>query len=243
MDEKQRTVYRAFGAVLVTLILLCTGAAVLFPLGTIVNSVLCGIAFVSGFALLGLHRQMFAQMRQMERTCRSAEVQITRDGLTNTYDRDTSLRLIERFLQAEGKDGVHGLLMLEVGGLADIRAERGNEYIDMILMSGAEQVTKLFRKTDIIGRLREDAFVVFLKNVESRAQLEAQAATLLAELQSLVASGLQVPCCIGGAISPEDAAECAVLLQRAESALERAKGKGACNIAMYDPQTDDVFAV
>lgn len=243
MDDKRQRIYQICCIGLATLAVFCAGAAALLAPGAPGAKALCWAAAVSGCALLWLQKQVFAQMHRLERQCRGAEILITRDGLTDTYDRDTSLRLIDRFLQGEGREGVHGILMLELGGLEEIRAERGSEYMDALLASCAEHILLLFRKTDIIGRLREDAFVAFLKNVDSRMQLESQAATLLAELETNVMPELPLNCCIGGAVSPEDAADCATLLQWAESALERAKGKGKNIFTLYNPKTDDVFAV
>ncbi|MDR1619553.1 MAG: GGDEF domain-containing protein [Clostridiales bacterium] len=170
---------------------------------------------------------------------------IKRDSLTDVYDKEAALYLIERFLQDEGDGGVHGLLMVDVDDFVALNETRGKDYGDLALMSVAERIRGLFRKTDIVGRLQNDEFVVFLKNINSRAHLDSQAAALMAELSeqgNAFTAGPHVTCSLGGALYPEDGLECATLVQRAESALNRARGRAKNSYAIYHPDKDDVFA-
>lgn len=224
-------------------------ALLLRPAGAGGVSLALGIATCAGsLALIILLHKTFAAMERERLAFKESAAQekqnIRRDSLTDVFDRETTVYLIERFLAAEDGEGVHGLIMLDVDGLAEINANKGKEFGDLVLMTVAERMSALFRQTDIVGRLGEDEFVVFLKNVNSRTQLQSQCAALIAELESgTLSAGPRANCSLGGAVCPDDAGDCATLLQKAESALARAKKKGANHYALYDAKKDDVFSV
>lgn len=206
--------------------------------------IIAALAAVGAAVNFILARRMQRMAASLQYSLQNERTMVVRDALTDVYDQDTSLYLINRFLQMEGVEGVHGLLMLDIDGLAAINESRGTDYGDMVLMTTAERIKQLFRKTDIVGRLGEDEFIIFLKNIDSRVQLQSQAAALVAELESNAETTNQhITCGVGGALYPEDAHDCAAMLQKAESALDRAKQKGNGSFALYNPKTDDVFAM
>ena len=163
------------------------------------------------------------------------------DALTNLYNKETTHRMIRQFLETEGAGGVHGLMVLDVDNFKDINDTRGHLYGDAVLAAVADKLRMQFRSTDIVGRIGGDEFLVFLKNVNSRTQMEAQAVSLM---QAFAAAGpdkelgYQIRCSIGAAAYPEDGVGIDQLFQNADSALYRAKRQGKGRYAMFRRDMD-----
>ncbi len=163
------------------------------------------------------------------------------DALTNLFNKETTHRMIRSFLETEGAGGVHGLMVLDVDNFKEINDTRGHLYGDAVLAAVADKLRMQFRSTDIVGRIGGDEFLVFLKNVNSRTQLEAQAASLM---QAFAASGpnkelgYHMSCSIGAAAYPEDGVGEDQLFQNADSALYRAKRQGKGRYAMFRRDLD-----
>lgn len=168
------------------------------------------------------------------------------DALTNLYNKETTHRMIRQFLETEGAGGVHGLMVLDVDNFKEINDTRGHLYGDAVLAAVAEKLRMQFRSTDIVGRIGGDEFLIFLKNVNSRAQLEAQAVSLM---QAFAASSsgkemdYQIRCSIGAAAYPEDGVGSDQLFQNADSALYRAKRQGKGRYAMFRRDMDQLGVV
>lgn len=163
------------------------------------------------------------------------------DALTNLYNKETTHHMIRQFLETEGAGGVHGLMVLDVDNFKEINDTRGHLYGDAVLAAVADKLRMQFRSTDIVGRIGGDEFLVFLKNVNSRTQLESQAASLM---QAFAATGpdkelgYHIRCSIGAAAYPEDGVGIDQLFQNADSALYRAKRQGKGRYAMFRRDVD-----
>lgn len=159
------------------------------------------------------------------------------DSLTNLYNKETTHNMICRFLETEGVEGVHGLMVLDVDDFKMINDTRGHLYGDAVLSTVSDKLRMLFRSTDIVGRIGGDEFLVFLKNVNSRAQMETQAAALLSTFAN--APDYKITCSIGAAVYPEDGAGIGELFQNADTALYLAKKNGKNRYMMYRRETVD----
>jgi diguanylate cyclase (GGDEF)-like protein/PAS domain S-box-containing protein len=155
------------------------------------------------------------------------------DALTNLYNKETTHNMIRRYLETEGVGGVHGLMVLDVDNFKEINDTRGHLYGDVVLAAVADKLRMQFRSTDIVGRIGGDEFLVFLKNVNSRTQLETQAAALQHAFASGKELDYRISCSIGAATYPEDGAGIDLLFQNADTALYRAKRQGKGRYAIF----------
>ena len=78
-------------------------------------------------------------------------------------------------MPARATKGIHGLLVLDVDDFKLVNDTLGHQQGDAVLRGISEKLRMQFRSTDIVGRIGGDEFMVFLKNVNSRSQLAAQA--------------------------------------------------------------------
>ena len=159
------------------------------------------------------------------------------DSLTNLYNNETTKLLVGRYLAAEGAEGTHGLILLDIDNFKSINDTRGHLSGDTILAAVADKLRALFRSTDILGRIGGDEFMIFLKNVSDRAQLIAQAQSILDALRG---NGelFGVTCSLGASLYAEDGRTVDELFENADTALYRSKkaGKNCCSI--YDAAID-----
>ncbi len=160
------------------------------------------------------------------------------DSLTNLYNNEATKFMVNRYLASEGADGIHGLILMDVDDFKRINDTRGHLFGDAVLTSAAGKLKALFRSTDILGRIGGDEFMIFLKNVSDRAQLEAQARSILEAFRSSGDEENKVTCSIGAALYSEDGTTVDELFQHADTALYRSKKAGKNRCSIYDEAID-----
>ena len=146
--------------------------------------------------------------------------------------------MVNRYLAAEGADGIHGLILIDVDDFKSINDTRGHLFGDSVLTAAAGRLKSLFRSTDILGRIGGDEFMVFLKNVSDKLQLEAQARTILEAFRISGDSENGITCSIGAALYSEDGKTVDELFKHADIALYRSKRIGKNRYSVYDPAID-----
>ncbi|HWR23969.1 MAG TPA: diguanylate cyclase [Feifaniaceae bacterium] len=160
------------------------------------------------------------------------------DSLTNLYNNETTKYMVNRYLASEGADGIHGLILIDVDDFKSINDTRGHLFGDSVLTAASGRLRALFRSTDILGRIGGDEFMVFLKNVSDRPQLEAQARSILEAFRTSGDAENEITCSIGAALYPEDGGTVDELFKRADIALYRSKKVGKNRYSVYDPAID-----
>lgn len=160
------------------------------------------------------------------------------DSLTNLYNNETTKFMVNRYLASEGADGIHGLILMDVDNFKSINDTRGHLYGDAVLVAAAGRLKALFRSTDILGRIGGDEFMIFLKNVSDKVQLEAQAHSILEAFRSSGDEENRVTCSIGAALYPADGTTVDELFQNADTALYRSKKAGKNRSSIYDASID-----
>ena len=162
-----------------------------------------------------------------------------RDPLTGLSNRRV---LDERLAQAISAGARHGtglaVLYLDLDGFKAVNDRFGHETGDRVLREAAERLVTCVRAEDTIARIGGDEFAVLLAGVDGRAGVEAAAAKVLdAFTRPLTAApdardvagppnpvgSVEVKVSIGTALWPDDGADGAGLLQRADAAMYRAK--------------------
>ncbi len=160
------------------------------------------------------------------------------DSLTNLYNNETTKYMVNRYLASEGADGTHGLILIDVDDFKSVNDTRGHLFGDAVLTTAAGRLKALFRSTDILGRMGGDEFMVFLKNVSDRPQLEAQARSILEAFRTSGDAENEITCSIGAALYSEDGNTVDELFKHADIALYRSKKVGKNRYSVYDPAID-----
>ena len=106
------------------------------------------------------------------------------DSLTGLLNHRATRARIERYLENEGRHGSHALYLIDLDGFKQINDVYGHPEGDRVIVQNAGHIQRLFRTSDIVGRIGGDEFMVLLKNVASGDIAAQKAAELCAALQS-----------------------------------------------------------
>ena len=160
------------------------------------------------------------------------------DALTGLPNRLVLLdRLAQAIPNAKRREKQLALLFLDLNHFKQINDTLGHAVGDRVLRQVADRMTGAVREGDTVSRLGGDEFVVLLAEV-------AQAADAALVADKLI-SALAVPMCmddqvlrltasIGVSLYPGDGEDASVLLNRADSAMYRAKRGDRRSVAFHE---------
>ncbi len=187
--------------------------------------------------LLGKIMNIDKQKRELQRL----QGRAAQDSLTKVLNRETTQNKIDEYLAAQHKEGLvnrHALMVVDLDGFKRINDTYGHLTGDHLLMGLAEEMRKVFRSSDIVGRMGGDEFVAFLKDIGDDAHAFQKGEELCATVRALSSqfhNGLQVTCSIGVCTCcGADPASFEELYQKADSALYLAKSKGKNQCTAYN---------
>lgn len=163
-----------------------------------------------------------------------------RDPLTGLYNRMTTDRLIDDFLAdpAALVSGLSAFLLIDLDRFKYVNDNYGHGSGDEVLMGMADKLKHIVRKSDIVGRMGGDEFVVFLKNFKDLDMIRKRADEICVSLKEISFAAdpdYRVTGSVGVAIVPPEKASLAELYKCADLALYAAKNRGKDQYALYEP--------
>ena len=130
------------------------------------------------------------------------------------------------------------LMFVDLDGFKQINDTWGHTLGDEVLVAVARGLGAALRASDTVSRHGGDEFLVLLADV-AHADDAARAATkvlvAVADAGREVAPQLPLSASVGIAIYPDDGAEAALLIARADAAMYRAKQAGRGSYAFHRP--------
>ena len=185
---------------------------------------------------VSIFRDITEEKNAVLRIRRQAET----DGMTGLYNKATTEVLIKERLAK--KSGLAcALLIVDLDGLKRINDSLGHAMGDRAIKTLARTLRSQFRRTDVIGRIGGDEFMVFLDGADSEEKLRGAVAHLLRKLALVPLNGKDEVCLQGSAgavlgIVGETTFE--ELYQKADMALYYVKHNGKNGYAFYDPEME-----
>jgi diguanylate cyclase (GGDEF)-like protein/PAS domain S-box-containing protein len=181
--------------------------------------------------------------KQAEQALRNSEAQMTHlaehDYLTGLPNRmllnDRIGRAIELARRNEKKVAV---LFLDMDGFKHINDSLGHPTGDMLLQAIGKSLVECVRTSDTVSRQGGDEFIVLLPEVEHPEDTAAAAKRMLgavARVHSIAQHELQITCCIGVSVYPDDGLDAETLIKSADIALYQAKGNGQSSCQFFQP--------
>lgn len=152
------------------------------------------------------------------------------DGLTGLPNR---MLLEDRLLQAmnhAGRSG-HGfaVMFVDLDKFKPVNDTYGHQCGDDLLRAVAQALMACIRREDTVARIGGDEFVAVLNDIKTRADAETVGRKMLAELARPFRIGshvINISCCIGISIYPENGADLNALIVNADAAMYQAKREG-----------------
>lgn len=173
------------------------------------------------------------QKKQTQHLMKKAES----DSLTGLFNNGTTREKIDGFLKGEGKDGMHALFIIDIDDFKQINDTLGHLCGDAVLSEISTRVSALYRKTDIIGRIGGDEFVIFLKDLRSEERVISRAEEVIRVFSTVAAglkSNLRISGSVGISLYPRDGADFNELFAKADRALYYAKKNGKNRYHLFD---------
>ncbi len=182
-------------------------------------------------------RNTDAERHRQEELQRQAE----RDPMTGLYNKGQVRKLIDEALQVP--DTENALLVLDMDGFKQVNDQLGHLAGDAVISDMALSLQTVFRKTDIMGRIGGDEFVVLLRDtVGDRSFIVDRCSELRKLLRRSFPLGnrvLHVTGSIGIAQAPKDGTTYETLFACADAALYKAKDFGRDTQVFYEPSLKD----
>jgi diguanylate cyclase (GGDEF)-like protein len=178
------------------------------------------------------------------------------DALTGLANREQSRSRLSSALAAARESGrILAVLYLDLDNFKRVNDTLGHAAGDELLSvvaarlrhslrsnEGSEADAESSPRSNHIGRLGGDEFIVLLPNVRSAADAAAVASRLIADLQApmqLALHSLDITPSVGIALYPSDGADADTLLRNADLAMYCAKRKGPGMHAFFDAAMND----
>jgi diguanylate cyclase (GGDEF)-like protein len=162
------------------------------------------------------------------------------DPLTGLPNRRAFLeRLGDELTRARRNGGPVCIAYLDVDNFKTLNDQQGHVEGDEFLRRISQAIKDTVRATDVAARLGGDEFAVLFTDAK-RIAVEALAQRLLARVRALGDRypGLDLGASVGMAWFAEPPADAKVLLQRADSAMYRAKEAGKHRFALWTADSD-----
>ena len=158
------------------------------------------------------------------------------DQLTNVYGRRVATALIRDYLGGARPDELCALAVLSVDDFPRLNGVHGSQEGDRVLLHLSHMLGRAFRRSDIVGRLGGERFVIFLKNVEEQERVSGRMSGLYGLLRR--SSDLGPIACSAGVALTRGPASFEPLFRQAGLALHRASRDGKDRYCFYQPEDE-----
>lgn len=175
-------------------------------------------------------------IRERERLARKAE----RDAMTGLYNHATTESMIIQVLEQDTGERCC-FLMIDLDDLRDINSSLGHPEGDKALKAIADCMRAQFRKSDIMGRIGGDEFVVLLRDVPEIERLQSSITGFMDRLNKIKIGPLKdrpVHASVGGTMGFAGVDDFNTLYRQADLALFYTKATGKNGFNLYVPELE-----
>jgi len=164
------------------------------------------------------------------------------DGLTKLYNKTMTETEIKKYLEYNiNLKEVDALIVIDIDSFKSINDNYGHLLGDAVLVDVACAIKKVFRETDIIGRIGGDEFVVFMKSVPSEELVCRKVTMLCAKIADIYTeefSQQTVTISAGIALTSNERISYKKLFKNADIALYNAKKSGKNGFSIYSSKDE-----
>jgi diguanylate cyclase (GGDEF)-like protein len=167
------------------------------------------------------------------------------DFLTNLPNR---LLLNDRLTHAIALARRHSrrlaVLFLDLDRFKQVNDSLGHPIGDALLQSIAQRLVTCVRSSDTVGRQGGDEFVVLLTEINQAEDVAGRAQRIIAALTEphvVAQHRLRVTVTIGISMYPDDGSDAQGLIERADTAMYRAKGSGKNDYQFFERGMDSAI--
>ena len=161
------------------------------------------------------------------------------DALTNLPNRSLLRDRVEQAIAvAEREEETMALLFLDLDHFKNINDSLGHAVGDLLLQEVANRLQRSIRKSDTVGRLGGDEFMMLLPDADAddAAHVAQKVLEECIKPYELDSHNLAVTPSIGIAMFPRDGSDHNELLKKADTAMYRAKDEGRNGYRFFTPE-------
>ena len=155
-----------------------------------------------------------------------------RDAMTGLYSKMHTQYLVNQI----ASEGMHALIVLDMDNFKQVNDRLGHLIGDAVILDVALSLQKVFRKSDILGHIGGDEFLVLMKDVDEVKIINDKCLELRKILKRSYTQGdetVEVSASLGIALSPEHGQNYKTLFEHADAALYEVKRRGKNNHLIY----------
>jgi diguanylate cyclase (GGDEF)-like protein len=199
------------------------------------QATLRNIAIALGlFAVVMVGINMYTRVKHTAKTKELAEKADT-DLLTGLNNKVATERKIQEYFTNNPTEQAI-MFVLDIDNFKKINDTMGHAFGDEVLRSLGQQISPIFRASDVIGRIGGDEMIILLKNINND-EILLREATKVARFFHEFKAGEYVKysatASIGAAIFPRDGKDFESMYKAADQALYMAKKRGKNQLAFY----------
>ena len=135
-------------------------------------------------------------------------------------------------------------MIIDIDDFKMVNDTLGHLFGDAFLVEITSDVRKLFRESDIVGRIGGDEFIAFIKDIPGNALVFEKARQVVEAFRNLPMQeswDKSISCSIGISVFPNDGQHFQELYKKADYALYQAKKQGKNQYVHYDDSIGDGF--
>ena len=178
--------------------------------------------------------------QKIEDTNTQLKHQASHDPLTQLPNRDAIARITQQTVKAAKASNEQLIFcLIDIDALKDINDTLGHKNGDLLLGQITQRLKHTLRSSDHIGRFGGNKFAIILNHTQP-TRIEAICNKLLENFEPIFeidGHDLYVRAILGISIFPDHAPDSQTLIQKAETALHKAR-KMALDFAVYDVSLD-----
>lgn len=170
------------------------------------------------------------------------ENKLITDGLTGCLTKTSFQDHVERALEKSQKGCRHAMIILDVDDFKHVNDNLGHQFGDVILKDIGKSLKNSLRKTDFVGRIGGDEFMIFLQDISSEHAVIQKVHSinkLLDKNHKGKNRSYRTTVSIGVALVPENGKSFDALYNCADKALYDTKNKGKNGFSMYNTTMSD----
>ena len=186
---------------------------------------------------VALHEDVTERRRAADQIARLAH----QDTLTGLANRLKFREQLARFASSLARDVPFAVHCIDLDRFKEVNDALGHSAGDEVLRTVAARLTSIVRAGDVVGRLGGDEFAIIQADVPAPLAAEELARRIIDKVQEpMTVQGqlVLIGATVGIALAPQDGAEPADLLQKADMALYRAKGDGRGRLSRFEPDME-----
>ncbi len=191
----------------------------------------CTVFLAAGIVtLFTLGRARLALIMSREVTKKQADT----DLLTGLMIRNAAQQEVAAHLADSDQSGV--LMLLDLDRFKGVNDNLGHQMGDKVLIDVAADLKKMFRNTDVLGRLGGDEFIIYMKAVPEREWAEQRAEQVVREVRRWIGDGttnIQVTASVGVVMTDSVDRTYDDLYRAADIAMYFAKAQGGNQAIFY----------